>query len=210
MDNYSKAINCTQCGDALNLNFKYSKITQCPSCESTLFLKDESVLNFGKKSMLTDEETLLQLNEKFTYNDWSFRPIGKIRYVYALGFWEEWFVLNEKNESLWISVDEGNFVIEESLLLSEQEIKTIFDKEHVRNNVKINKKSYRITEKGKGICEGFTGELSRQIEVGEELHYLHLTALKENEHITLEKEGNSYSAYVGKWIDAYEIEREDG
>ena len=201
--------NCPQCGDALALRFKYSKLTRCASCQSTIFLEDETVRSLGKTNLLADEPTLLSLHHPFVYEENSFTPIGKIRYAYTLGFWEEWLVLNDDNKAFWISVDEGDMVLEEPLDLSEGIIKDILTKKQLGAKVTINNKQYRVTEKAKGICQGFEGELDRQVEVGETLEYMHLTARSGNEHITLEREGTNYSVYVGQWLDMYEVKVHD-
>jgi len=200
-----KLLNCTQCGTELNLHFKHSKLIQCPSCKSTLFLEDESVTNFGEKSSLSQETTLLQLNKEFNYKGWYFRPIGKIRYAYELGFWEEWFVLDKEGQESWISVDEGDFVIEKALELNVKEIIETMSK-RVGQTVKIQLQEYLISEKEQGVTQGFEGELARVIKPNTKLDYMHLTATKKNQHITLEKENGNYSAYIGEWIDAYKIE----
>jgi len=200
-----KLLNCTQCGTKLNLHFKHSKLIQCPSCRSTLFLEDESIVNFGETSILSQETTLLQLHKEFNYKGWHFRPIGKIRYAYELGFWEEWFVLDKEGQESWISVDEGDFVIEKALELNVKEIIETMSK-RVGQTVKIQLQEYLISEKEQGVTQGFEGELARVIKPNTKLDYMHLTATKKNQHITLEKENGNYSAYIGEWIDAYKIE----
>jgi len=201
--------NCPQCGDALALRFKYSKLTRCDSCQSTIFLEDETVLSLGQTTLLVDEPTLLSLHHPFVYEEKTFRPIGKIRYVYTLGFWEEWLVLNDEHKAFWISIDEGDMVIEEPLALGDEMIKTILTKKYLGAKVTINNKQYWVTEKAKGTCQGFEGELDRRVKVGEILEYMHLTARNGNEHITLEREGTDYSAYVGQWLDMYEVKVHD-
>ena len=201
--------NCPQCANALTLRFKYSKLTRCSSCQSTIFLEDETVLSLGKINLLSDEPTLLSLDTPFTYGKSSFLPIGKIRYAHTIGFWEEWFVLDKEDKGVWISVDEGDMLIEEPLDLDDEVIENILQHKKLGDDVKINNKHYRITEKEKGLCQGFEGEIDRKVTIGESLEYMHLTALHHTEHITLEKEGRVYGAYIGKWIDIYELKGED-
>jgi len=204
-----KTLNCPQCGDALNIYFKYSKLTSCPSCKSTLLLDDEAVSKFGEMNLLDAEQTLLKMHKPFSYEGLTFTPIGKIRYAYLLGFWEEWFVIDKGGKGFWISVDEGDFVKEEPLELETSLIQELMEKTYLSNTVSIQNKKYLISEKDQGICQGFEGEIPRSIQVGEVLQYLHLTALKGSEHITLEFEDGKYSAYKGQWLDAYDIEIED-
>jgi len=202
----SNRLNCPQCGDALNINIKYSKLTRCNSCKSTIFLEDDAVKNLGLMNLLSDESSPLKLQQKFRYDKHEYLPIGKIRYAYELGFWEEWFVLDEKQNPSWISVDEGNLILEKSFGLQKSEIEELIKKSRLRRTVTVQGKKYRVTEKDEGICQGFEGELPRAIKFGTKLNYLHLSSLEENLHITLEEEEGEYMAYIGRWLDIYEME----
>ena len=206
----SQRLNCPQCGDVLNMNIKYSKLTRCNSCKSTIFLEDDALKNLGLMNLLSDEPSPLKLQQKFRYEEKEYLPIGKIRYAYELGFWEEWFVIDSNEKPYWISVDEGNLILEKKYELEKSEIEQLIKKSRLSRTVTIQGKKYRITEKDEGICQGFEGELSRAIKIGTKLSYLHLTSLEDNWHITLEEEEGDYVAYIGRWLDIYELELNNG
>ena len=206
----SKRLNCPQCGDVLNINIKYSKLTRCNSCKSTIFLEDDAIKNLGKMNLLSDEPSPLKLQQKFRYGEKEYFPMGKIRYSYELGFWEEWFVLDSQEKPYWISVDEGNLILEKRFDLPKNEIQWIIKESRLSSTVTIQGKRYRVTEKDEGICQGFDGELPRAIKVSTKLNYLHLSSLEENWHITLEEEEGEYMAYIGRWLDIYEMELNNG
>ncbi len=195
----NKHYNCPQCGDALKLYFKYSKLIQCSSCGSSIFLEDQSVKLIGERSILTPEPSLIELHKPFSYQNRDYLPIGKIRYSYGRGFWEEWFLLNDKHEEYWLSIDEGDFVLERPTKFS-LPFKKI-------ENLKIGKRygEYTVTEIGTGICVGFDGELPEDIELGKEHNYIHLS--KGYGHLlTLEISNNKIKSFEGEWIDPLTIE----
>ncbi|CAA6806244.1 MAG: Unknown protein [uncultured Sulfurovum sp.] len=191
--------NCPQCGDRLSIFFKYSKLIKCQSCNSSIFLEDESVKLIGESSVLSSEPSLIQLYQRFKLQGKTFIPLGKIRYDYGRGFWEEWFLNDERNKEFWLSIDEGDFVLEEKNKLS------LPFKDFSKFTVGSRHGKYIVTEKGEGTCIGFDGELAEEIKMGEKHQYIHLSQGGGN-LVTLELTKTSSQTFKGKWIDPLDIE----
>jgi len=193
--------NCPQCGDRLALYFKYSKLIKCQSCGSSIFLEDDAVKLIGESSVLSDEPSLLQLHKPFKYRKKSYLPLGKLRYSYGRGFWEEWFLKDENNREFWMSIDEGDFVLEEKMKLS------LPFSNYNKFSVGKNYGKYLVTEKGEGRVVGFEGELPKSITLREKHHYIHLSEGM-GKLITIEFSDNNTETFKGEWIDPLEIEVE--
>jgi predicted RNA-binding Zn-ribbon protein involved in translation (DUF1610 family) len=203
---FSKTINCPQCGVSLNNVIKYTALMKCPQCGSVLVYENESFRSMGKIATLADEPSLLCLNQSFSYQDVKFTPIGKVRYRYDIGFWEEWFVIDSKGKEFWVSVDEGDFAFEVPF-----DIKKKFPKKSelkVSATIFFEGISWVVSELGEGSCEGFEGQLPEMIRIGEKFDYIHFTSLKGEDFLSVEcyKDGTQ-KAYRGYWVDAYEIKR---
>ena len=191
--------NCPQCGDRLAIHFKYTKLVKCQSCGSSIFLEDESVKLIGKSSVLSPEPSLIELYKMFKLQGKTFTPLGKIRYGYGRGFWEEWFLKDEKNQEFWLSIDEGDFVLEQKVKFS------LPFKSTTNFEVGTQHGKYLVSEKGEGRCMGFEGELPHNIEIGEKHQYIHLSQGGGN-LMTLEFREGSSQTFKGKWIDPLDIE----
>jgi len=193
-----KSKNCPQCGDALEIHFKYSKLVKCHSCGSSIFLEDEIVKVIGESSILSPEPSLIELHTPFTYKNKSYLPLGKIRYSYGRGFWEEWFLKDENNKEFWLSIDEGDFVLEEKMQLS------LPFKASQKFTVGKAYGKYLLTEKGQGRCVGFEGELPKEIHFGEVHQYIHLSE-GQGKLLTIEFTNKLTETFKGAWIDPLEI-----
>jgi len=191
--------NCPQCGDVLDIHFKYSKLVKCRSCGSSIFLEDDTVKLIGKSSILSAEPSLIELHKNFKYRNRNYLPLGKIRYSYGRGFWEEWFLKNSKNQEFWLSIDEGDFVLQEKMP------HTLPFKKSNKFKVGETYGSYLITEKGEGKCVGFEGELPEKIQIGEVHQYIHLSQ-GAGKLLTLEFTEDKTETFQGEWIDPLEIE----
>jgi DNA-directed RNA polymerase subunit RPC12/RpoP len=193
-----KSKNCPQCADSLEVRLQHSKLVKCRSCGSSIFLEDEAVTLIGKSSVLSPEPSLITLYTPFTYQSKRYLPLGKIRYSYGRGFWEEWFLNDEKNKEFWLSIDEGDFVLEEK-------VKLLFPfKRNSKFTVGRKYGKYLITEKGEGLCVGFEGELPENIHIDEKHNYIHLSE-GEGKLLTIEFNKNKTQMFQGKWINPLDI-----
>lgn len=203
---HTDPLNCPQCGNALPLTFSFAKLTVCEQCDSTIFLEDEGAKLVGKSSVLTNLPSLIQLKQPFSYRHTQYTPVGYIRYSYGYGYWDEWWVLDNSGQGVWMSVDEGDFAFE----YPEKLDGNIPDFQQMRTEkmVKILGKEWKVTERGHAVCAGFRGELPEIIENGETFDYVHLSG-PQKELITLEYfSDDEIYAYRGKWVDPFEIKVE--
>ncbi len=199
-DTIFKEINCPQCGALLPIRFRWSKLIECPSCHSSIFLEDEGAKLKGKSSTLSPEPSLVQLHEPLIIEGKNYLPLGKIRYSYGRGFWEEWFLQGANNREFWLSIDEGDFVLEHpiEMPLPFRDVGRLLVGDHYMG--------YQVTEKGKGECVGFSGELPKVVTIGEVHRYLHLSKNGAS-LITIEYDDDGIELFEGQWIDPFTIKR---
>ena len=192
-------IQCPQCGYTLPLYVKYTKLVQCESCKSTIFLEDEAVKLWGDSSVLAPEISIITLNTPFSYHDKTYLPLGKIRYSYGRGFWEEWWLKDTQGETYWLSVDEGDLVLE-------KQIETLYDS-NLFDGLKVGSlifDGWIVTEMGGAKCEGFEGALPKEIEIGSLYRYVHLQG-KNALFRTVEIFSDKVEVYEGQWVSPFDI-----
>jgi DNA-directed RNA polymerase subunit RPC12/RpoP len=194
-----KQFNCPQCGYTLSLYFKHTKLVQCQACKSNIFLEDDAVHLWGDSSVLAPEISILELNKAFFLEQNSYLPIGKIRYSYGRGFWEEWWIKDTQNNEYWLSVDEGDLVFQQKVKITY--LDDFFERLHVGL---VTSDDWVVTELGEAKCEGFEGSLPKKIVVGSTYVYAHLSA-KGAKLRTLELVDGKIEVYEGKWISPFDI-----
>ncbi len=198
-----REINCPQCGYRLPLQFKYTKLTKCPACGSVIFLEDEAVRLAGYQSVISEGDSLINLRKRFRVGSSSFLPVGFIKYEDERFEWIEWWILNKYGVGLWLSVDDGDYILEkETSYYFPQKRFRDFDLEMVIDG-------WRVTELGEGRVAGFEGELPEIVEIGETHQYIHLSK-RGGEIATIEFANNQRWFYIGRWLEPFEIEVEDG
>ncbi len=183
----------------------YAKLVVCEHCKTSLFLEDEAVKHVGKKSVLTESPSILQLNHSYKYRSWFIEPYGRIQFEYgdAEGLWDEWWVLLENGKGKWFSVDEGDIAVETTIALKDKP--PDFGKLFIGEQVMLSGKPYRVTELNHSKCVAVEGELPEVIFPGEVHEYAHLSG-KNGEIVTLEYFERQVEAFKGSWIDPFDIQ----
>ena len=151
--------------------------------------------------MLSEEPSIIELNTPFRYDKKVFLPVGKIRYGYGRGFWEEWWLKDTQNREYWLSVDEGDLALEQKIdaTISLELFKKLY--------VGLSTQSgWMVTELGSAKCEGFEGALPKDIKIGSVYKYAHLSG-KGAKLKTLEADEKRVEVYEGKWISPFDIKK---
>lgn len=195
-------INCPACGSAISAHIKYAKLIVCPHCRISLFLEDDAVKQAGQMSVLTEQPSILTLNQRFCYNQTCFVPVGHIRYNYPKGFWDEWWVLNDDGSSAWVSIDEGDVAIE-NIVEKTPEVPP-FPEIQIGQKIIVGGDILTVTEKNNCRCTGIEGELPFIINPDETFNYVDLSA-PPNLIYTIEYFTDGIECFKGKWIDSFEI-----
>ena len=202
---YEHNHNCPQCGSALDIATQYVKLVQCASCKSSVFLENDATRLAGDSSVLAPELSLITLNEPFLYNQKSYTPMGMIRYSYGRGFWEEWWIRDKSDKTYWLSVDEGDFVLQEKIKVDYPE--SFLGDLRVSTEHQMGKTidgTWLVTEVGTATCEGFVGSLPKLVKKGDSYRYMHLSGANALMR-TLEVSDTGVETYEGVWISPFDI-----
>lgn len=195
-----RRINCPQCGDELPLHFRYSKLAQCSSCGAHIFLEDEGARLAGEQSVLSTEPSLIMMNQPFTYDRKTYTPIGRVRFSIGRNFWEEWWLVDTNGNGYWLSVDDGDYILEKEVPFK----LTLYS----FNDIELGRdiEGWRVTELGEGTCLGFEGELPEILEVAQMHRYAHLSK-PDGSMMTVEFSGKTKKLYSGIWLDPFKIRK---
>lgn len=198
-------LSCPSCGDQVPRHFQHAKIAVCESCNSVIYLDGAEATIAGEQSAVADYPSLFQLHQRYTYQDLVFEPVGMLRYDYGRGYWDEWWCLTDANEGRWISVDEGDFVIEKPINVPTDapSKKELINGRHLT----VLNLPWTVTEIGEATFVGMRGELPDAINQQRTFWYCHLSR-PGSELLTLEYD-NPYNppsdAFLGKWMDPFLI-----
>ncbi len=198
------SLTCPSCGNIINQMTRSPQIVVCPACNSTHLLNSGRLEDVGKSAILTDFPSIFELHRVFSHKDWKFTPVGRVRYDYGDGWWDEWFVRSDNGKESWVSVDEGEIAIE-ALIQKDLKIPA-FDEIRVGGSFMINRTKMTVIEKNSCTMIGAEGELPFRIVPNDTYNYVDLLGPRRLS-FTIEYQSDRIDCYKGVWIDPFDITR---
>ncbi len=196
---------CPSCGAPVEADQRFAHLVVCPYCHSSFVLDEKAARIAGTMSLLPKTGSPLFVGATGTLMKRKFSILGRVRYGWERGFWDEWFVGFEDGSMAWISEDESNFTLETWSDMDKPPAE--FDEVMPGDSVTIGGMNFHIDEKNCAICEGGEGQLPFEIEKGEVIPFLDLSADQGFGTIEYEPDGNT-RVFVGRRLEMSEIELE--
>lgn len=150
-----------------------------------------------------DAPGLLQLGQTVRLDDTTVTPVGVIRYSYGRGWWDEFWCDGPKG-GLWVSVDEGDIVIEEPTENPGWSPKPDQIGMKVGESFTHGVRTYTAVEAETATCVAYRGELPEAPEVGE-MHYFTNFLSGPSKSLSLEIWGSNHAWFSGQWIDPWQV-----
>lgn len=187
------SINCASCGAPVEINNRFSKVLVCGYCGTHLKVSDGGFAVAGKYPKLADFPSIFQVGTRGTILGKPFIALGRMRYKYQGGHFDEWFIEYDGDKA-WFTEDDGTYTLYTDLF----EAVEIPDISTVRagQNMLVGDKKVMIKEKGKAVVDGGEGELFFYVEPGSEVTYL--DAVSEGKKVSIEYTEDEVEMFTGR------------
>ncbi|MDJ1503959.1 DUF4178 domain-containing protein [Xanthocytophaga agilis] len=162
-------LNCPSCGAMLELKYRHSKMVVCKYCGQTSYLNVDSLFTVGSPIVLVDYGSVLSVGKRGKIKNKPFEVVGRLRFDYEDGFWDEWLLIMDNEAEIWLQEDEGEFVLFRKKNLSDPPQYTSLV---VGSITAIETDDVFLTEKNKAVINGGEGELPFQVVAGEKADYV--------------------------------------
>jgi hypothetical protein len=166
-----RVLNCPACGAPLNIESRFTTIVVCEYCGQTSFVHDEGLDPTGKVAKITDYHSRLRVGDGGTVRGRRFEVLGRVRFSYEEGQWDEWFLRFDDGEPVWLSEDEGEYVLYSKRRLTQPV--PPWEEIRVGGFLPIPPLNVFITDKRATEIAGAEGEISSSAGPGETFHHVH-------------------------------------
>ncbi|GIW06466.1 MAG: hypothetical protein KatS3mg060_1271 [Dehalococcoidia bacterium] len=170
----ARTLSCPSCAGPLTIASRFTSLVVCPYCGQTSVVRDTGLDPTAKTAKLTDYASRLRVGRNGTIRDRAFSVLGRVRYRYEDGVWDEWFLRFDDGQPAWLSEDEGEYVLYSKRRLTSPV--PPWEQIRVGGTVEITPHRMFVTEKGVGSVLGAEGELSMTPSLGTTLRYVDGTA----------------------------------
>lgn len=166
------SMNCTSCGAPLEVKNQFIRSVSCQFCGAVYTISgDDSLKSTGESASLANYPSRFTIGARGIIKDKGFTIIGRCRYTYQDGFWDEWQVVwDDDSPPSWMEEDEGYWT-----LYNKERVKgaiVAFEQIKVGATAKINKHDVFVTERRKGQLLGHEGQFASVLPVKGQFSYI--------------------------------------
>jgi hypothetical protein len=182
-----KQISCPSCGGPLQIESAFTTLVVCGYCGQSLYIHDTGVDLAGKTAKLAEYPSRLSVGAQGHVRGQGFRVLGRVRYQYEDGFWDEWFLQFDNQRIGWVEEDEGEFTLTfKSKLTSPL---PPFDQVRVGGFIPLGQERLFVSEKGQAQIVGAEGQVSMTAPPGQAIQYIDGNAADKAIRVVMDAKG---------------------
>ena len=194
---YAQEIQCPSCGAGRTIHNPGVITIVCEYCGNAVYWDHEKIANAGKQSVLPEGFSRLFRGATGSLFNKRFCVLGRVRYSFGKGFWDEWFLEFENGEIGWLTEDNHEFAYEKAY--PAPNVPPIA-KLAPGTRIAMNDKPYVIEEVGQAECLGVEGDLPIQIQSGETYAFADGSTPDGEYTLGIEYDHNPPTVFLGRWI----------
>ena len=224
--------SCPNCGAELSTPPRSARLHACAYCQTTLIVNKDDISAAGSAGQVHMGEALLSVGDRFDLAHGSFEIYGRAQYSYGRGIWDEYWVVRtdiaDTDEIYWLSVDEGDVVIQRQLEPADLSVKReAVDHEWAKSTPSkamdgstarflkpgdtliYENAEYKVTEAEQATCLGFEGSWPEPIEIGQTYRYINAEG-RGGSLLSCEIDDASDTDpdwFLGRWYSPFDVER---
>lgn len=200
-----RSVSCPNCGAAVDLQIKLVKITTCASCGTTLLLEDQGLRSAGAAGAMHDVPQLFDVGDTIMCDTTQVTIHGHARFSYGRGFWEEFWGLDFHHQSVWVSVDEGDVIVQRPA--PRRSWPTVTRAMIVGRDFSYDGTNYTVIEEDNAECVALRGSFDEVLQVGARYRFINAQS-GANDVLSGEICNEDQRWFIGRWIDPFLVVNE--
>ena len=98
-----RAANCPGCGAPVRFLWSSAVQTNCPYCHSVIVRTDVDLEKVGEVADLPPDASPIQIGTEGQFDNKNFLVVGRIRYAWKQGNWNEWHIAFSDGSDGWLA-----------------------------------------------------------------------------------------------------------
>jgi len=197
-------LSCPNCGHPFDGSKKAIVMQTCPSCDTTLYVQSDRLLTAGHAGEMHDSPALWAIGDIVKLGRKAWEILGHARFSYGRGWWDEYWAEDPRGFGTWISVDEGDIIVQEPLDLAQDERPGFATQSPVGHAFAFDHEDFRLIETGQGTCVALRGSFGERLMVGDVFEYANAQG-GQGTLLSCETDAGDTSYFAGYWHDPFDI-----
>lgn len=193
----NRSVQCPSCGSPIPLRHRNVLMVTCSACDTVSAIEKDGVDPLGKTATLTDFMSALTVGTVASVHGRRFQALGRVRFEYEDGYWDEWYLAFDDGTDGWLEEDEGELALVSQIPV--EGMPPHPNQVRAGQRVTWGTQSLYVMETGSATLVGMEGQLPRGHFVGLTMDYLDGTM--DGQVVMLEFMPNEVECFVGTKID---------
>lgn len=201
----SDAPQCPSCGAPLPARNPGVRAQTCEYCGTISMWDEQGHTDSGKTSMLPEGFTRLFRGATGTLRGTRFEVLGRVRYGYDRGFWDEWYLRLEDGSTAWLTEDDHHLALETMRGAATVPTETL----EVGETIPVDGTTYLIREVGTARGLGIEGQVARGVLPDETYGYADGHSLDGARTLGIEYDDDPPTVFLGERLRHEDVQLDD-
>ena len=166
---------------------------------------EQSLQQAGKQSRLPEGYSRLYRGATGSIHDRRFQVLGRARYRFEHGFWDEWYVVFSNGDDAWITESDYQFSLQQQTDPSAFQMRPNIA---LGDTISIHSQDFQVQEVGHAYCTGIEGDLPKEIRLSDQYMYLNACSFDGKSSLGIEFH-DPHHLYIGTWLESSHILLDD-
>ena len=202
-----ETIHCPSCGAGHEITNPGVVTIVCQYCGNAVYWDGGKIKDAGKQSILAEGFTRLYRGATGRLEGKRFTVMGRVRYSFGKGFWDEWFLEFDDGAIGWLTEDNHELAIQTRSSAAKKipPMETIVPGKAVT----FMKKKFIFQEKGQAECIGVEGDLPIEVKTGERYAFADASSPDGRYIFGIEFDDDPPALFIGRWLAFSDLKLDD-
>lgn len=202
----TKHIKCPSCGAGKDIYNPGIVSTVCEYCGTAIYWDDKDVMSAGVQAILPEGFSRLYRGATGSLQKKRFVVVGRVRYSFGKGFWDEWFLDFEDGTIGWLTEDNHEYSLQR---ISESRDIPSIENLSPGQKLMVGGVDFQVHENGEAECIGVEGDLAKKIQSKEKYHFVDASSPDGKYVLGIEYDNNPPTIFLGKWLKYSDLKLDD-
>lgn len=197
-------LSCPSCGAAVPVRSSALPYVTCGTCQTLIRREGEHIEAIGKVAVLPFDVSPLQLGTTGSWRGIGFTLVGRVRWGWQDGSWNEWLAEGADGKARWLGEAMGSYLISEEHpeLLDLPPIRAFTAGEPLARDaeVTIGESRFEASDIKEATCLGSEGDLPILTAVGAAITSIDFRS-PDGAALSLQRDESGSSAWLGEYLE---------
>jgi hypothetical protein len=202
-------VNCPNCGGENVFRSAGLPSRVCDYCQTILVRSGDTVEPVGKAASLPFDVSPIQIGTMGTFDGVGFTVIGRVRWGWTDGSWNEWLMLFDDGTDAWLGEAMGTYMLTRARPIEEIRARPVQqlaygEKVPVGTEAVIDGETFIVSDSRAATCLAAEGELPFKAPPGWTIHSTDFRSAS-GACASLQKDGDHTDFYMGRYVTLDEL-----